>query len=248
MAANPRLHHALSRLPMSSWFSCPYLEERPARHQAFFWHDDQGRMDPGLYQNLMDSHFRRSGRMFYRPQCGACTSCIPIRIDTRSFEPSSSQKRVRKRNADVRVRWAPPALDRQRIELYQRYVQHRHGSQSSADDLESFLYDSPTETIEGTYWLGDRLIAAGICDLTTQALSTVYFYFEPEESRRSLGTFSALIEIETALRLDRPYYYLGYWVPGCRKMEYKAALGEHELLIGEEWTAGGSLVQAAKSL
>jgi arginine-tRNA-protein transferase len=79
-------------------------------------------------------------------------------------------------------------------------------------------------------------------------MSTVYFFFDLEESRRSLGTFSALIEIETARRLDLPYYYLGYWVPGCRKMEYKAALGPHELLIGQAWTAGASGPQSPQSL
>jgi arginine-tRNA-protein transferase len=97
------------------------------------------------------------------------------------------------------------------------------------------LYDSPTETIEGSYWLGDKLIAVGICDLTPIALSSVYFFFDPEEAQRSLGVFSALVEMDYATQLGLPFYYLGYWVPGCRKMDYKAGFADHEVLVDGAW-------------
>ncbi len=238
MSTDARLRSTLEHLPHSAPSPCSYLPDRVARHQAFHWDESQGRMPGTLYQDLMDHRFRRSGRLFYRPACGECASCIPIRVDVRSFEPSASQRRNRRKNEDVRVRWATPELNRERVELYQRYAAHRHPETTDAvSTLESFLYDSPVETVEATYWLDGRLIGAGICDVTPRALSTVYFYFDPEESKRGLGTFSALIEIETARRLDLAHYYLGYWVPGCRKMEYKSAIGPHELLGIDGWTA-----------
>jgi arginine-tRNA-protein transferase len=61
-------------------------------------------------------------------------------------------------------------------------------------------------------------------------VSSVYFYFDPAESNRSLGNFGALVEIEYARRLKIPHWYLGFWVKGCRAMEYKANFKPHELL------------------
>ena len=67
-----------------------------------------------------------------------------------------------------------------------------------------------------------QLLGVGICDLTPTALSTVYFFFDPAQSRRSLGIHSSLVEIEVARSLGLHFYYVGYWVPGCGRMEYKS--------------------------
>jgi arginine-tRNA-protein transferase len=229
----------LALLPVSQPFRCPYLP-RLARHQALYWNNSDGEFPPRLYQRLMDARFRRSGRLFYRPACDDCSLCIPVRIDVQLYQPSKSQRRVARRNEDIAVHWSIPSLTDEKIELYARYLQGRHpdgpmAQESSAESLWSFLYDSPTKSIEATYRVRDRLVGAGICDVTSTALSTVYFYFDPEESRRSLGTFSSLMEIRHARELGLQHYYLVYLVPGCHKMEYKAALGDHEALIGGEW-------------
>ena len=63
-----------------------------------------------------------------------------------------------------------------------------------------------------------------------QSLSSVYFYFDPEQAGRRLGTFSALWEIEWAREMNIPHYYLGYWVAGCGAMEYKASFRPCEAL------------------
>jgi arginine-tRNA-protein transferase len=237
VSVESRLNAALAGIPLSGEHPCPYLDGLVARDQAFYWSPGQGKMSGTFYQDLMDQHFRRSGRVFYRPRCPECSACTPLRIDVRDFAPSASQRRVRRRNADVTVRWATPSLDQAKLDLYRRYVVHRHGrDEPDPDSVREFLYDSPTDTLEATYWLGERLVGVGICDVTPVALSTVYFYFDPEESRRSLGVYSALVEIETAKRLDLGYYYLGFWVPGSPKMDYKARLGRHQLLGIGGWT------------
>ena len=47
------------------------------------------------------------------------------------------------------------------------------------------------------------------------------------EGGRRLRT---LYEIEYARRASLPYYYLGYWVRGCRAMEYKKNFRPSEVL------------------
>ena len=240
MGLERSLDQVLALLPVSQPFPCPYLIDRFARHQAFYWDPSDGELPPPLYQRLMDSRFRRSGRLFYRPACEGCSLCIPVRIEVSNFRPSESQRRVMRRNRDVCIEWAPPEFSDEKVGLYTRYLDGRHADGPMAEDasagsLRSFLYDSPSDTIEATYRVDGRLIGVGICDVTPAALSTVYFYFDPAESRRSLGIFSSLSEIQYAREQSLQHYYLGYWVPGCRKMEYKAELGAHQALIDGEW-------------
>ena len=81
-----------------------------------------------------------------------------------------------------------------------------------------------------TYRVAGRLVGVGVLDLCPGAASSVYFYFDPAESRRSLGVFSALCEIEECRRRGLEHWYIGFHVAGCGKMEYKARFRPHELL------------------
>ncbi len=129
----------------------------------------------------------------------------------------------------------------EKYELYLRYISQWHGrdEEDSREGFESFLYDSPVDTVEFLYRdASGRLLGAGICDVCADSLSSVYFYFDPDHSHRGLGTFSALHEIETAARLKIPYYYMGYWISGCSSMEYKSSFRPHEILRSDgSWGA-----------
>jgi arginine-tRNA-protein transferase len=63
-----------------------------------------------------------------------------------------------------------------------------------------------------------------------RALSSVYFYFDPQHTERSLGTFGAITEIKFARLHEMKYYYLGYWIADCVPMNYKCRFTPHELL------------------
>lgn len=192
----------------------------------------------------MDLGFRRSGDMVYRPDCPGCRECVPIRVPVDRFEPSRSQRRVLHRNTDVMVEIAPPTATDEKYAVYTAYQRHQHGDEqeSSRADFEAFLYRSPGETFEMTYRIGPRVFAAGIIDVTSEALSSVYFYFDPVEARRSPGVFGALAEIEECRRRGVPYWYLGFYVRDCRRMNYKASFRPHELLdtLTGRWRPGGA--------
>jgi arginyl-tRNA--protein-N-Asp/Glu arginylyltransferase len=209
---------------------CPYLPDRVSQSRAL-WAEQ---VPPGVYHRFMDAGFRRSGRLVYQPVCGGCRACVPIRVLVDSFRPTKSQRRCRRRNDDLVVTIAEPAPTDEKYELYRRYVvdrHHRPADEESRESFERFLYDSPVDTLEFEYRDRDqRLVAVGICDVCRESLSSVYYYFDPAEGRRGLGTYGALYEIETASRLGVPYYYLGYWVDGCGAMQYKADFDPAEVL------------------
>lgn len=217
---------------------CPYLPGRLATNRAFL--ADQ--LDPEIYHALMDAGFRRSGKLLYQPVCRGCRACVPVRVPVNTFQPSASQRRCLRKNADLKIEVGEPCATEEKFELYQRYLRQRHevSEPHTFEEFEAFLYESPLQTLEFIYRDSrGRLLGSGICDLSSRSLSSVYFYFEPAERRRGLGTFGALKEIESAQRLNVPHYYLGYFVEGCRSMEYKAAFRPHELLHPNGmWTRG----------
>ncbi|MCA1961369.1 MAG: arginyl-tRNA--protein transferase [Desulfomonile sp.] len=73
-------------------------------------------------------------------------------------------------------------------------------------------------------------MAVSIADIGESYLSSVYVFFDPAFSSRSLGTFSAIHEMRVCAERSIPYYYLGYYVAGSKSMRYKARFTPHEIL------------------
>jgi leucyl-tRNA---protein transferase len=233
-ALDPPVPVAFTTLPPHP---CPYLPDRQATLRAF-----STRKMPGLvYHDFLNASFRRSGLVIYQPICEGCRACVPLRIPVERFRPSKSQRRCLRRNHDLVVSVEKPSPTDEKFDLYTRYQSHRHSSKpESRSNFEDFLYHSPLQTLEFTYRdaRGD-LLAVGICDICPKSLSSVYFYFDPSQSQRGLGTYGILHEIEFALRQKIPHYYLGYWVRESGKMAYKADFKPYELLAPDGcWREG----------
>lgn len=222
--------------------SCSYLPGQTTRIRGFACHD----MPAAVYETLMQAGFRRSGILFYQPVCPGCRSCVPLRVPVRQFHPSKSQRRALRSNQDVRLLVRAPVPTQETFELYGRFMEARHPQSRQGADWETFvqfLYTSPVTTVEMRYTLpSGELLGVGICDVTPNALSSVYFYFEPALAYRSPGVFSQLREIEYAQQTGLEHVYLGYWVPGSAAMAYKAAFRPHEILRGDGvWESAGNV-------
>lgn len=237
------------RLKVIEEGSCPYLLARSSITRAT-WAES---LDDATFESLLDRGFRRSGRVIYQQACVGCRRCVPMRVDASTFVPSRSQRRILRKNADVRVTAGIPVVSTEKIELYAGYLATQHaktGERRKAgepadeprDELLLMLYDSPVSTLEMTYHAPDgTLLGVGICDITPNILSSVYFFWNPSHRKRSLGWFSMLQEIALARRLGRRWYHLGYWVEGAETMDYKRHIGPHELLASDGvWRPGAN--------
>ena len=212
--------------------ACPYLPDKKARSEAY-WVDQ---LEGATYERLLTRGFRRSGRVVYRPRCRTCRECRQLRVVVDSFQPTRSMRRVARRNVDMVVEEGRPAPDHEKFALYRRYLDQQHDD-SMARSYETFcefLYDSPMETCEFRYRLAGRLIGVSVTDRLPQGLSSVYMYFDPDFADRSLGTFSALWEIDYCRRSRLPYYYLGFYVAGSTTMSYKARFRPNEILVADD--------------
>ncbi len=211
---------------------CPYLAGMQARSEAYLVEH----LDGTLYERLLARGFRRSGRIVYRPRCRACRECRSIRIPVDRFTPTRSMRRVWRRNADVSVDVGEPVSTDAKFELFCRYLDAQH-DQTMSRTYESyceFLYNSPIDTCEFCYKIGERLIGVSLVDRWPRGLSSVYMYFEPGVAERSLGTFSVLWEVEYCRRQGVAYYYLGYFVAGSGKTAYKSRFRPNEVPVGDD--------------
>jgi leucyl-tRNA---protein transferase len=217
--------------------TCAYFRDgRPAR-TAFA--QPRRMLTPAEYDTALNIGMRRSGAILYRPLCPNCRKCQPFRIDVSRFEPSKSQRRViRKCENRFDVRAHRPRVDPEHLDLFARYQAGQHGERGidpSEESYERFLGESVTDTIELSWRLEGKLVACGILDAVPSGLSTVYFFWDPDLADLSMGTYSALTEIDLCRQWKLPYYYLGYLVPGAETMNYKAQFAAGEVWDGTSW-------------
>jgi arginine-tRNA-protein transferase len=190
------------------------------------------RLTPRLYRLFLDLNFRRLGPVVYRPACEGCRECRQLRVDVARFRPSRAQRRCTKRNADVTVEAGRPEATAEKHEVYRRYLETRHDGQMSGswEEFRDFLYDAPPFTHEVVFRVGGHLLGAGIYDVSPEAVSAVYFYFDPDLGGRSPGTLNVLWLVGECRRLGVPWLYLGYHVAKSPSMAYKSGFRRHEIL------------------
>lgn len=210
---------------------CPYLPDR--RFHAFYTTDA---IDGTLYRLLMDRRFRRNGAIVYTPQCPGCAACAPLRVPVAAFAPRRDQRRCWARNADLALTWHPRGCDDERIGLWRRYQAAVHDDAADGDPAEFMTADGgiPGGELHARDPAG-RLLAVAMCDVVGDAWSSVYCYWEPDAAARGLGTCMAMAEIAEARRRGLRWWYPGFWVGGCAKMDYKRRFGPAQVLDGGSW-------------
>ena len=196
---------------------CPYLADRVYVPEYFL----AGGLSAGELAPLLAAGWRKFGLYFFRPACPECRQCLPLRVAVDCFTPSASQRRVLRRNADLQVSCGPLRYSEAAFALYQAHSRVRFGQESDHEGFMASFYQSSCPALQLEVRLQGALVGLGILDLAGDGLSSVYFCFDPRHSRRNLGTFGALQEIELTRQLGLPWYYLGYFVPGSPRMAYK---------------------------
>lgn len=201
---------------------CPYLDNKES---ASILVDPEHKVDHQLFSMLSRSGFRRSGAMLYSPKCPNCNACVSVRIPAVRFKPSRNQKRVWKKNIDLEVRIEEVRFDHSHFQMYLKYQQHRHPESSMCDDdpqkYISFIDSEFSNSKFFCFYLDNKLIGISVVDQFQGGLSAVYTFFDPDYSHRSLGTYAVLYLLYLARMKKIDHVYLGYWIDGSPKMDYK---------------------------
>lgn len=215
---------------------CPYgLPYVATFHQATF-----GPLSERAMELFLAAGYRRNGNCLYNMACAACSACIPIRLHTSRFCPNRNQKRVFTKNSDVTKSLLPLKVTDEDLALCEKFLQARYPRENNTAKgyYRDFFLNRVVNTIQLQYRVRDRLVGTSIIDIGYNWLNAVYFYFDPDESRRSLGTYNILCLVELCREWEIEYLYLGYYIRAVPAMNYKAKFRPHYLLSGNEWQRG----------
>ena len=209
---------------------CEYLPDQTARLEYLI----VDRMSAAEYLEWLRRGWRRFGHALFRPACLTCGGCRSLRVPVASFQRHRTLRRVWKANAG-RVTIAigeptPSAEARALYEKFHRYQQAAKGWPAPDEEGPNGFLANPFPTEEWRYAVDGRLVAVGYVDALPDGLSAIYFFYDPGERRRSLGTFNILAILDEARRRGLPWVYLGYYVEGCRSVEYKSRFMPNEVL------------------
>ena len=222
---------------------CPYL---PGRSERKVFTELRGDSADELNEALGRIGFRRSQTVAYRPSCLDCQACVSVRVVANEFKASSSQKRTLKQNSDLVTSECRPWATDEQYELLRKYLAARHPGGGMAEMDESDFADMVEHTPVSSYVIEYRepgegnepgkLVGACLTDVQGDGLSMIYSFYDPEiEDRAGLGNYIILDHIRRAADSGLPYVYLGYWVEGSDRMQYKVRYRPLERLSRNGW-------------
>jgi leucyl-tRNA---protein transferase len=231
------------RFFMTATAPCPYLPGQVERKVFANLPFSDG---ADVNDQLTSAGFRRSQNIAYRPACETCDACVSVRLPVADFVFSRSQRKVLNRNADLSRALVEAEATMEQFDLLRRYLTTRHPGGGMTDmtwqDYVAMVEDTAVRTHLIEYRMPSddggpgELVAVCLTDLLSDGLSMVYSFFDPRLERRSLGVFAVLDHLRQAALIAAPYVYLGYWVQGSTKMDYKGRFRPMEVLRPLGWT------------
>ncbi|MEM9081282.1 MAG: arginine-tRNA-protein transferase [Verrucomicrobiota bacterium] len=148
---------------------------------------------------------------------------FPLRLSLAAWKMSKSQRRTWRRNEDVEVQVEPAQPGGEERDLFHRHKERFRDN--VPENLEVFLGEQPNgipcECRQVSVRLEGRLIAASYLDVGKRSCSSIYAFFDLEESRRRLGVFTMLAELAYARERGLDFYYSGYATVEQSPYDYK---------------------------
>jgi len=216
---------------------CPYLTNRDEK-KIFLIMDDINKSNE--YEHLIKSGFRRSHNILYNQVCADCNLCKSIRINVNNFKLSKSNKRVLNKNKNLFIKKLSNNPSKEQFILFKKYLEFKHNdSEMNEMNFQDYckMFDSKginTKIYE--YFYEGELAGCVISDFLEGSISMVYSFYSEIFLKNSFGKYVILDHFRLAKDLDMDYVYLGYWVEGSTKMEYKNSFNSSEVLIDNKWT------------
>jgi len=215
--------------------SCAYLEDEKQTTHYKIIRD----CSMAYCEALIERGWRRFGYMFFRPVCAECTACESFKIDVKNYKFSKSERRVLRKNEATKIVIQRPQVTSTHLELFEKYHSHmkdkrgwKHEQTEAKHYYSSFVHGHGDFGYEVLYFIEDKLVGVDLVDILPNGISSIYFYYDPDFDKYSLGTFSMLQQIKIAQENDFAWIYMGYYVKGCQSLEYKSRYRPYHVLQG----------------
>jgi len=149
-------------------------------------------------------------------------------------------------NDRLEIKFESSCFTKEKFKLFTKYQNAIHNDFNTKErSFKRFLCDTPFNQSNGLisenndgelkvikygaihqcYYLDNKLIAIGFLDILPTGISSIYFIYDPEYKELALGKVSGLKEMALSYKLGLKYYYLGYYIEDCPKMNYKRKFG-----------------------
>ena len=116
-----------------------------------------------------------------------------------------------------------------------------------ADDFTAMIEETNVESKIIEYYVNKNgtleLISFSLVDILDDGISMVYSVFNPDFNERSLGTYMIVDHNALALEMKLKFVYLGYWVKGSSKMDYKKRFSPLEVFTNDQWICASKVSQ-----
>lgn len=216
-------------------YECAYIPDKKVRMNYKYVKN----ATPEFNTAVVHRGWRRFGCYYFHPICNGCNECKSLRINVNEFVYTKSQKKAKNRNKDTKIIIQKPTISQLHLDLYNKYHNHKSKKDgwkqkniTSRDYKENFVEGAGEFGKEVLYIKDNKLIGVDLIDILEDGISSIYFYYDPDFSRISLGTYSLLYQVELAKILDLEWIYLGYWVEGCQAFAYKPNFKPQQILDG----------------
>ena len=194
---------------------------------------EQTEMSLSDWDFLLDSGWDRVGDYFFRRQYDRYelmflneVFSMPMQLMPLRYRLSAgyafpkSHRIIQKRNADLHRIYRPAFIDQEKVDLFNAWYSSRFQTENSI-----FTWVSgnqlPFPSYEVSIYKLDKLIACSFFDVVPTAQYSTLAMFDPEEAKRSLGTYSLISEIEFGLRRRKKYHYPGHAYYESSMYDYK---------------------------
>ena len=199
---------------MDSSIPLEIMDDHPILNERF----DYDRIEREQWDALLAEGWRHCNIRFFRHSldfnpAGDTLKVLPLRIRLDGFKLTKSQRKVMRKNSDLRCFVRSVVLDETKYALFEQHKQRF--SFHVPPSLHVFIseqtpHQTPCDGYEIDVFKDDRLIACSFFDVGYVSSSGTYAMFDLNESERSLGVFTMIIEILYAVKTGKRFYYPGY--------------------------------------
>jgi leucyl-tRNA---protein transferase len=211
---------------------CPYLPGLVSLNENML----VKKLDDIDAETFLSMGFRHFGEIFFRPICDHCCSCIPIRVPVRKFTPSKSVRRLFNRAKHLTITLEHPVPHEEMFELYKQHKNRFKLQSPSAESYEMYLqsfFHAFSFNRMLTIRDGQKLVAVSHLDVTANAMSAVYCYFDETYARFSPGKLAIYKEIVFAKEMGIKWLYLGFYIERNRHTNYKILFHPNQVMVEE---------------
>ncbi len=224
-----RVDHLFVDIDIDCPYGLPYVS---TFHQATF-----APLSDRAMELFLGAGYRRNGNCLYNMRCKNCIACTPIRLSPSAFKPNRNQKRTVKKNGDVKNDLLPLKPDIENLELCEKFLSSRYPKENNCSHgyFRDFFLNNIVSSAQIQYRVEETLVGTSVIDIGYNWLNAVYFYFDPVESKRSLGTYNIMHLVDICLEWELDYLYLGYLIDTVPAMSYKRNFKPHFVLRDQKW-------------